>query len=292
MVQEHSSLSKLNESLPLANLSWETRLAVFLIVNRNNSQYTPLWEFLPTKIATPLSWPVDKLNLLLNGTHLLSEITKQREAISASFKIVEPHLPPTTTLADFTWAWQMFGSRVWDIELGDGKQGTAMVPVLDLVNHAANPKAEVDYSKETRRVEMVAAQDINAGEWLDISYGEKSSADLLKYYGFTVPENDSNESCVVEMMTGGEVCDFQVGMVEYSVKQCVGSNGKVDLTRLKELLDAIKRRLGEYPTTIDEDFELLRYIDFIDFDLANALRVRRAEKLCLSTVFEHGTTLL
>ncbi|KAJ3029614.1 UNVERIFIED_CONTAM: hypothetical protein HDU68_011649 [Siphonaria sp. JEL0065] len=283
----------ISEQFVLA-LPWESHFASFLLLTRNNPTFSPIWQFLPHKISTPLSWTTEKLSHLLNGTDLLTDLHQQRLSIKTTFKILAPHLPPATTLAEFTWAWQMFGSRVWYMGLSDGKFQCVMVPLHDMVNHDPTPNSEVDFNNNTKSVEMTAVRDIRAGEWITDSYGEKGSYDLLKYYGFTIPENDLNEGCKLEVGEDGEVCEFLVGKLEETVHECVvvGKDGKVDLGLVKKISDDAVVKLARYPTTIAEDDAVLRFSEYMDFEFVNAVRVRRAEKICLAMVAEQAERLL
>ena len=83
--------------------------------------------------------------------------------------------------------------------------GTAAVlaPLIDYANHDQTPNTEELYDASTNVFNLVALKDIEAGDELTLSYGNRSNYFLLQKYGFEVGSDNkraiavSNSGCFV-----------------------------------------------------------------------------------------------
>ncbi len=99
-------------------------------------------------------------------------------------------------------------------------EGTALVPIADLFNHARNPEVEWHYDRGERAFTMSARRAVSAAAPLHTSYGAKSNARLLLHYGFTLPDNPDDDVLV----------DFgRLGVV--SLGHALRSGNAIDLCR-------------------------------------------------------------
>ncbi|KAI9336364.1 hypothetical protein BDR26DRAFT_492448 [Obelidium mucronatum] len=315
-IQKDPLIHFISEKLP--NSPWEALMGTFLLKHRNDPEYAPFIQFLPKFVGTPLFWS-DSLLQLVQGTDLLRDVNIQRDHIKNTWDKFQPHLPEhlKITFEEFQWGWLVVQSRVWGLELESGVDQCVMSPMLDMVNHNPKPRGEVDYDRTRGSVVMTAAKDIKAGDYIDISYGDKSSYEFLKYYGFTIPDNDANEYCSLSIASNltseseeyqyrSAECDFYVQELAKSITDCnLGSNksnqdgmnpshdhrGEDPVIWAKIQNAAIEKRL-KYPSTIEEDDVLLeaeisKNSSAGSFDVVNAIRVRRGEKICLRAVENH-----
>jgi hypothetical protein len=62
--------------------------------------------------------------------------------------------------------------------------GPQFVPVIDFFNHSSSPNAQI--GTDIENFTCVSISNIDKGEQVFISYGEKSDAELLKQYGFVL----------------------------------------------------------------------------------------------------------
>ncbi|CAN0471052.1 unnamed protein product, partial [Phaeothamnion confervicola] len=67
-----------------------------------------------------------------------------------------------------------------------------LVPFVDMANHALDPNAEVNFSREVR---LVALRPIRAGEPVEISYGDLANDQTLLDYGFIEARNSRDRVC-------------------------------------------------------------------------------------------------
>jgi len=88
-----------------------------------------------------------------------------------------------------TWARSVVGSRSYQVRVGsvrdvqdpnDAQLG--LIPLVDLLNDDLTPNA--NWERFPTHVQVTATQDLNPGEEVRVSYGKKSSLDLLLQYGF------------------------------------------------------------------------------------------------------------
>ena len=79
---------------------------------------------------------------------------------------------------DYAWAWTSVKSRTFRTTRGH----LAMVPVVDLINHASRSNARSDSADDGVRV--YARRALAAGEEITIRYGLFNNATLLAIYGF------------------------------------------------------------------------------------------------------------
>ena len=160
------------------------------------------------------------------------------------------------------------------------------------------------------RISMYTIADVQAGKELINTFGDRSNGELLRRYGFTDPVNEFDCVGIPLEYLGKPVilrnmvkfgCASPDGFtltkdlklepeLRKALRLCSGTKadrvtikkvGKVmtkDLTKSEwqRLCDACRKRLADYPTTIDEDKELLaKESSQIAID---ALRVRIGEK--------------
>ncbi|ORY38776.1 SET domain-containing protein [Rhizoclosmatium globosum] len=283
---KHSNLYK---SLIDSGADSHTQLAVFLLLMRNTLEYKPFFDYFPQHTTTPIHWAPDKLERLLSGTDTLHDVLHHKTRIQTLFQGIKQNsqlLPNSTTLQEFTWAYEMVSSRVWNGDLIDKEGDSIMIPLLDLLNHNADPNLSVSFDENAKIFEMTAIRDILVGEELSISYGSKTNGELLMYYGFTVDGNEENEGCWVWVQADVSGCEFFVGSVERDVEECLGGVGL-------EELGQITRRRRQAHMVADDRFEgSALKVGGEELDILNAARVRRGEMACLRAVESQVERLL
>ena len=108
---------------------------------------------------------------------------------------------------NFQWAFTMLFSRAIRLErLSDG-EAVALVPYADLINHSpfsaayinAEPGEKSIFGDEPDKVVVFADRAFKKMEQVFISYGQKSNAELLLLYGFSLDRNPFN---AVEVSVG------------------------------------------------------------------------------------------
>ena len=86
------------------------------------------------------------------------------------------------------WASACASSRAFKVR---GPTSTpSMLPVIDVCNHSFTPSAAVRLLESgDGDVELVATRDLDAGEAIELNYGNLSNDDLLLDYGFIIENN-------------------------------------------------------------------------------------------------------
>lgn len=174
-----------SETLPVAPgltpSEHHARLALWL-VEATGGRGTPLAvdtfvATLPTRMGHV---PCLYEDAVLAGTALGERVAARKAALLDELARLPP---PRPTAADWLLARAIVTSRAFACGAGE-----ALVPLGDLVNHAGAPGTEWTCSAREGWV-LRATRELDAGEELRVSYGQKSNARLLFAYGFTLPDN-------------------------------------------------------------------------------------------------------
>ena len=71
-----------------------------------------------------------------------------------------------------------------------------MVPISDLFNHNFDNNAHWRYNTDSNTFEIYSTKNIEKGEEIQLSYGEKGNNEYLLHYGFTISDNKFGERSV------------------------------------------------------------------------------------------------
>ena len=212
----------------------EDTIAALWLVRENSlgdaSPWAPLLKTLPLRAdpngdgfgPTPMSWPLDAVHALLGGTQLHADATAARDTLgrqyAALFPALSDHMSEVFprelyTPENFraaTEAWNSYGMTV-QAETGEGGEvpapATCLPPVALLCNHSTWPHA-VRYSRlRGDALHLPIARTVRKGEEVFVSYGAKSNAELLLFYGFTVDGNPYDDVPLSLELPGGEVAE-------------------------------------------------------------------------------------
>ncbi|KAI8616236.1 hypothetical protein BC830DRAFT_1118854 [Chytriomyces sp. MP71] len=270
---------------------WVSIIAAYILLNRNNPQWKDYFDFLPAQFYTPIYWSAEELELL-KGTDLGMDVERLRDEIQGEWHQWQAFVPQPFTLESFIWAWHCVMSRAWTLPVGDGRNKAVLIPMVDVANHHGKPKVKIEYNKKLGAVTMTATQSISPEDQIDVTYGDDSSYKLLKYMGFTIPDNDHNEDCRVRIFREGadppayhiprRWCLFHVNKLDRTLRDC-HLGVPMDWAVLRRVLTAVQEKERGYPTTVEEDEALLAEAVH-SFNFVNAVRERRGEKACLRAV--------
>jgi hypothetical protein len=195
--------------LPLTT-PWTTRLACRVLDEVERGGASPWAPYLAALPAAPLRTPA--------GGGLPASLASLLPCPGARADYEESAAAPALELAAlphgaraapaFTWARALATSRALGLAAPGGAVGVrAMVPLLDMVNHAgveaeltlsgpcaatANAEWEPVPTPDgagVSRFAVYATRDIGAGEEVTFSYGDRPNGDLLASWGFVPPRN-------------------------------------------------------------------------------------------------------
>ncbi|GMI05807.1 hypothetical protein TrLO_g353 [Triparma laevis f. longispina] len=144
----------------------------------------------------PVTWSSSTLSSNLKGSSaLISEIESLKSSLSSLFSSVISKLSsPTTTFTDFLHAYCCISSRSFSIKDAadpNAPPTPALLPLIDMCNHK-RPRV-CSYKKHGDRVVLTALIDLKPGDEVSITYGAKSSSELLRDYGFALGSEENTE---------------------------------------------------------------------------------------------------
>lgn len=292
-----------------------TYLAAFLIMEARDprSAWRAYLDALPASYAhMPCFFDAATLELL-DGTTAAGRIERQRRDLARCFA----RLRTLPELADVSWDELVWGrltvlTRVFRVTIHD-ETVDALVPLADLLNHAARPEVEWGGDDLGRAFVATMLDDVAAGAPVRDSYGAKSNARFLANYGFCLDDNDADEtllplrapcdreatSFVITRAYGDRDVQRMFAYARLSVADrgellIDGSRDRDDVppitsrnerAALELVAEACAHRLAALPGTIAEDDALLA-----ERELPRAARqcvtVRRGEKRVLAAFCE------
>ena len=220
-----------------AALGEDTVAALWLVYERAvvgaSSPWAPLLASLPplSEKLTPASWPPEAIAALLGGTPVAADAAAAREKLArqyaALFPALSEHYPEAFPAAAYTAdtftsaaeAWNAYGMTVLREEergatgseknksIPPGAPVTCLPTVALLCNHSVWPHA-VRYSRlRGDALHVPVARSARRNEEVFVSYGAKSNAELLLFYGFCVENNPYDDVPLSLTLPQGEVAE-------------------------------------------------------------------------------------
>ncbi|KAL3493413.1 hypothetical protein BJX62DRAFT_223867 [Aspergillus germanicus] len=172
-----------------------------------SNAWTEYVKFLPPFIPLPTFWTMEELELL-RGTSLRIAYEAKIAALEKEFEHVRQATEGISWCQDLWWDedtcavtledWKhldaVFRSRMVDLP----GYGHAMVPCIDMANHAPESAVNAFYGKDedgNAILQLRLGKQLHADEEVTISYGqEKSAAEMVFSYGFLdAKKNDTRQ---------------------------------------------------------------------------------------------------
>jgi histone-lysine N-methyltransferase SETD3 len=172
-------------------------LMIYLLCDRLSptSFFKPYYDILPPTLSNmPIFWSNDELQLL-KGSYLVEQIRDRIVAIEEDYAAilqVAPELATIATLDEFKWARMCVCSRNFGLVI-NGVRTSALVPHADMLNHYRPRETKWTFDNETQCFTITALQDIQAGDQIYDSYGQKCNHRFLLNYGFAVEDNRESD---------------------------------------------------------------------------------------------------
>ena len=211
------------------------------------SPWAPLLAALPPPGAalTPASWPPEATAALLGGTPVCADAMETRSTLARQYAALFPalaeHYPDAFPAAAYTFdafrgaaeAWNAYGMTVLRDSSADGGETKELLGVTNanevnevpfvnvpkdapvtclptvalLCNHSVWPHA-VRYSRlRGGELHVPVARSARREEEVFVSYGAKSNAELLLFYGFCVENNPYDDVPLSLELPQGEVAE-------------------------------------------------------------------------------------
>ncbi|KAJ1478854.1 hypothetical protein T484DRAFT_1903943, partial [Baffinella frigidus] len=176
-------------------------LSIHLLEERRRGAHSPWHHFIqtiPRSFDTVENWASEDVEALQLPS-LLRMAHTRRAGVDAEWAGLAPLLCdacPGMALReeDYRWAVGAISSRSCsfqhhaNVDL-HGESVGALVPVLDLLNHASGEVATCGFNSDARAYQVRVHRAYAPGEQVLIHYGAWSNAKLLEFYGFALPHN-------------------------------------------------------------------------------------------------------
>jgi SET domain-containing protein/rubisco large subunit methyltransferase-like protein len=274
----------------LALSSENARLAVWLLVERGDprSGFQPYFDTLPRSLAR---FPINAASAdraLLDGSlagAMLDRLRADLEADHAKL-VAGVAMFRSLELDELVWARLCVGSRSFGLGI-DGRDATALVPFVDMVNHERGPNTRWDYDPKGQAFLLIAQRAYQPGEEVCCNYGGKPNAYLLLHYGFCLDDNDADEATLsspeqvrVTRNTDAPVAQLMLAKLRARYRDEAAARAA--------LADAAHAGLARFLTTLAEDQALLAAGN-LSADARNFIVTRLGEKRVLHAWLELAT---
>ncbi|KAI8904100.1 hypothetical protein EDD86DRAFT_92142 [Gorgonomyces haynaldii] len=148
--------------------------------NGVTDKYKSYVEKLSDRVLTCLGWDPESIEYkLLRGTGLDSAVEAKDLKLFHEFQSLGLD---KIDCDQFAWADFIYWSRCMETPAG-----TVIVPMIDFCNHSLTPNAH--WELENGSMHLITNHDLEQGEQITISYGEKSDNELLFLHGFALAQN-------------------------------------------------------------------------------------------------------
>ena len=149
-----------------------------------------------------------QVQTLLGGSPLLKQAEKIRNAAAVSWQEVQPVLQQaseqgqikleTYTQRRYQWAFSILLTRLCRLQSRNNEE--ALVAWGDMANHRSDVTTYLDWDKDKQQVVFQPDSSYEAGEQVYVSYGPKTSGELLLSYGFMLaPESNPQDAYLLEL---------------------------------------------------------------------------------------------
>jgi len=203
---------KIAKSTPLADKikksgyevrSEQTFMALYLLEQLQDKDSFWRWYLrtLPQgKTLSPLFYP-EIHQRLLAGSQALQTLAFRAQGYREEYAELCTRVGSIRrfSLTEFMWARCCVLSRMIGLRKKTNKM-SAMVPLLDMVNHGKPSSVHWAYDDDTEHVHVIANQPIKRKEEIFANYGRKANSRYFTNYGFTLDKNPENESVLVFTM--------------------------------------------------------------------------------------------
>jgi hypothetical protein len=211
--------------------------------------------------SVPLLWEASTQVALLRGTPTFESVVTRKTFVKNAHAGIFGEENKAVPYDLFAWALSTVLSRALSVSSSTSSKFYSFIPGVDLLNHDANANCEIrlvssdnnNNNKTADTVEVHAIRDIKNGEECTISYGnQRSNDELLRKYGFCVPNNPndfiqvrlqaSNAFLKVDRKTIDEICNDGQKQEEFVSKYDARDDVLDAVAEQKAALDEVAER--------------------------------------------------
>ena len=158
----------------------------------NDGDWWPYLQSLPASTNHLASaWSDDELQWL-KGTEALRIAREQQQMVQEAYDQARALPSFTFTFDSYAHARRLIFSRLFSYTAAQGHRSVALVPMIDLLNHATSDRYNTlwTYNTTLQAFTMYTTAPLSAHQPLLTSYGDKSNSELLTSYGFVLETNE------------------------------------------------------------------------------------------------------
>jgi protein-histidine N-methyltransferase len=293
LITLETALARLAErrlSPPALELSSErTQLAVWLLVERGDplSAFQPYFNALPRSLPRFPIYASAEDRSLLDGSLAGAMLDRLRVNLEADHATLTARAPGLSIQPDeLVWATMCAASRSFLLGI-DGRETTALVPFLDMLNHERGPNTRWSYSADSQAVTLTAQRDYQPGDEVCCDYGRKPNMYLLLHYGFCIDNNDADEAVLGSTEQVRVTHNSDEPFAQLMLFKLRSQHRDEAATRAA-LADAARAGLARFSTTLADDQAQLAAAN-LSPDARNFIATRLGEKRVLHAWLELAT---
>jgi histone-lysine N-methyltransferase SETD3 len=182
----------------LDSFMYHDLIALYLIYERRNpdSHWKPYIATLPTKFENiPLFYPENKL-VRLKNTICYDMAKKKTFSLITTYKQLSDLNLFKFSMHEFIWARTAVITRVFGYAR-NGKNMSGLVPLADMLNHDGDSNTSWGYVSKKSCFELRSTNWIIKSRSVLDSYGSKCNSRFFVNYGFTLPDNQYWNECII-----------------------------------------------------------------------------------------------
>jgi len=208
-------------------------------------------------LSMPFFWTQEQLSVL-GSSYIQDQIKERKQNAIDIYNILEKNIPDilnSTSQDRFLYLMSLVSTRNFTVKVGDSLE-RLMVPFADMMNHHEQPNTKWFFNNDINSFQMDATQDIELGDMLYDSYGDRDNAVLMSVYGFSLPMNKFDRVRImpsVFLYRDGAITNKQFNTFR---KHFTGTPQDIERSLLKYIRGRIE--ILQYPTTLEQDEEWLK----------------------------------
>jgi hypothetical protein len=176
-------------------------LSLFLLsekIKGNKSFFKPYIDSIPSTYNDfPHFYTKKYKDSIMKGSMLVDMIYSRNLEIQDTYNNLKKLLPDffkKITIGKFIWARIAVVSRIFG---NKNNEYSGLVPLSDMLNHDTNPGTHWEFLENEKKFVINSTRHICKGMDILDTYGEKCNSRYLINYGFTLPDNKDNNTCVL-----------------------------------------------------------------------------------------------
>jgi len=207
--------------------------------------------------SMPFFWSEEQLSRL-GLSFIREQIIERKQNFVTIYEILQQHVSEFAALIPqqkFLYLISLTSTRNFTVLINHVKE-QLMVPFADMINHRSCPNTHWFYNNEIDAFQLDATQDIEMGEMMYDSYGNRDNAFFMSVYGFSIPMNKFDRVRIMPSLflhRDGNITNKQFTKYRTHFK---GTPQEVERHLLTYIFDKIKSL--SYPSSLKEDEEWLK----------------------------------